>query len=114
MLGFLSPEAEFYECRFFEHISLADRILKEKYNIEDNLSVEELCSRGWIVIQSSFVGFTGTNIKKTTVITFSPKQEKWLYDHYDDFTYDQKIGLNLSLDINEMYKEDIELGNLKT
>lgn len=31
MLGFLSPEAEFYECIFFEHISLTDWILKEKY-----------------------------------------------------------------------------------
>lgn len=59
MLGFISPDGKFYECGFYEHISLADRLLEEVYKQQSNNPVDKLCKCGWVIIQSSFVGFAG-------------------------------------------------------
>lgn len=102
MTGFLSPEGEFYQCNTYGHITLADDILKEKYNIEANLSVEELCSHGWVVIQAGFIGFT---YGARNDLKFTKEQDKFLLSHMNDFSYGQQLSLNTTMEISNMLKE---------
>lgn len=103
MLGFLSPFGEFVQCNQFEHIKLADTILKEVYKQERNNPVDQLCKYGWIVIQDFFVGFAGDEMYHTPRIT--EEQMKWLEDNIKTFSYSQIIGLNLLFEINEILYE---------
>ena len=103
MLGFLSPNGELYSCNMYGHITLADKILKEKYNIECNLSVEKLCSKGWIAIQSGFIGFTGDLCSS---LIFTKEQDEFLLSNMDEFSYGQQISLKTTMEISNMYKEE--------
>ena len=103
MLGFVSPEGEFYECNFFEHIKLADELLEKVYKQQSNNPVDNLCKRGWIVIQSSFIGFAGDDAYNTPQLT--KEQKRWLEENAQEMSYDQRIGLNLCLEINDMLYE---------
>ena len=103
MLGFVSPEGKFYECGYFEHIKLADKLLENIYKYQSNNPVDQLCKFGWVIIQSSFIGFAGDDAYHTPQLT---KEEKsWLEEHEEQMTYDQRIGLNLCLEINDMLYE---------
>lgn len=103
MLGFLSPFGKFFKCGYFEHMSLADTLLKDVYKEESNNPVDKLCKHGWVAIQSSFIGFAGDNTYHTPQLTF--EQKEWLKDHEDIFSYDQKIGLQMCIEINDMLYE---------
>ncbi len=104
MLGFLSPEGEFYECGYFEHMKLAEKLLREKYNCSSNRPVDKLCRFGWVVLQSSFIGFSGDDAYGTP--EFKGRQKTWLEDHRKQMAYDQLIGLDLCLEINDLLYED--------
>lgn len=103
MLGFLSPEGKFYKCDFMEHLSLAEELLDKIYKQQSNNPVDKLCKCGWIVIQSSFIGFAGDDAYHTPRVTKAQKQ--WLEDNKNNLSYDQNIGLELCLEINEMLYE---------
>lgn len=103
MLGFVSPDGKFYECECFGHISLADKLLKEIYRQQSNNPVDKLCKLGWVVIQSSFVGFAGDNTYHTPQLT--KEQKQWLKEKESIMSYEQHIGLKLCLEINEMLDE---------
>lgn len=103
MLGFLSPFGKFFKCKYFEHLSLADALLKDVYKEESSNPVDVLCKHGWIVIQSSFIGFAGDDAYHTPQIT--REQKEWLVDHEDVLSCDQKIGLELCVEINDMLYE---------
>jgi hypothetical protein len=105
MLGFVSPEGKLYSCNMYGHISLADKILKEIYSIECNLSVEKLCAKGWIIIQSGFIGFTG---HLCTSLTITKEQDDFLIENIKEFSYGQQLSLSITMEINNMYKEDVE------
>jgi hypothetical protein len=91
----------------YGHITLADNILKEQYGIECNLSVEKLCSLGWIAIQSGFIGYTGAQVIN---LIFTKEQEEFLLNKYDEFSYGQQVSLKTTLEISNMLKEDVQLG----
>ena len=103
MLGFISPDGKFYECGFYEHISLADRLLEEVYKQQSNNPVDKLCKCGWVIIQSSFVGFAGDDAYHTPQLT--REQKLWLEENESKMSQDQHIGLKLCLEINEMLYE---------
>lgn len=103
MLGFVSPEGKFYECGYFEHIKLADELLEKGYKQQSNNPVDNLCKHGWVVIQSSFIGFAGDDAYNTPQLT--REQKEWLNENWQKMSYDQQIGLNLCLEINEMLYE---------
>ena len=46
MLGLLSPDGKFFECKYGKHTETADKILKEYYNETSYLPVESLCKKG--------------------------------------------------------------------
>lgn len=104
MLGFLSPFGKFFECEYFKHLSLADTLLKDVYKEESNNPVDKLCKYGWVVIQSSFIGFAGDDAYRTPQLT--REQKTWLNNHKDMLSYDQKIGLKLCIEINDMLYEE--------
>lgn len=81
MLGFLSPFGIFFKCKYFEHLSLADTLLKDVYKKESNNSVDMLCKHNWVVIQSSFIGFAGDDVYYTLQLT--RQQKEWLIDYKD-------------------------------
>lgn len=103
ILGFLSPSGMFYECKYFEHLSLADMLLDELYKDQSNNPVDKLCKYGWVVIQSSFIGFAGDDAYHTPQLT--REQRKWLEENKNDMSYDQRIGLELCTEINDMIYE---------
>ena len=98
MLGFLSPFGKFFKCEYFEYLSLADILLKDIYKEESNNSVDKLCKYGWVVIQSSFIGFAVDDPNHTSQLT--SEQIEWLIDHRNVLSYDQKIGLELCIKTN--------------
>lgn len=104
MLGFLSPFGKFFKCKYFEHLLLADTLLKDVYKKESNNPVDTLCKYGWVVIQSSFVGFAGDDAYHTPQLT--REQREWLIDHKDILSYEQNIGLELCIEINDMIYEE--------
>lgn len=103
MLGFLSPEGKFYDCQYFAHISLADKLLGEVYKQQSSNSVDKLCRLGWVVVQSSFIGFASDVRYHTPQLTREQKQ--WLEENKDKMSYSQHIGLELCLELNEMLYE---------
>lgn len=66
-------------------------------------SMDKLCKFGWVVIQSSFIGFAGDDAYHTPQLTREQKQ--WLKENESNMSYDQRIGLELCLEINEMLYE---------
>lgn len=103
MLGFLSPSGIFYECKYFGHLSLADTLLEEIYKEKSNNPVDRLCKHGWVVIQSSFIGFAGDDAYHAQQLTI--KQKEWLEKNENDMSYDQKIGYEICVGINNMLYE---------
>lgn len=103
MLGFISPDGKFYECEYYTHMKLADELLEKVYKQQSNKPVDKLCKFGWVVIQSSFIGFTGDDAYHTPQLTREQKQ--WLKENESNMSYDQRIGLELCLEINEMLYE---------
>ena len=103
MLGFVSPEGKFYECGYFEHIKLADELLNKVYNQQSNNPVDKLCKNGWVIIQSSFIGFSGDDMYHTPQLT--KEQKDWFEENSQKISYDQQISLNLCLEINGMLYE---------
>lgn len=104
MLGFLSPFGKFFKCEYFGHLSLADTLLKDVYKKESNNPVDTLCKYGWVIIQSSFVGFAGDDAYHTPQLT--REQREWLIDHKNILSHDQNIGLDLCIEINDMLYEE--------
>lgn len=103
MLGFVSPEGKFYECGYSKHIKLADKLLNDVYKQQSNNPVDKLCKLGWVVLQSSFIGFAGDDAYSTPQLT--KEQKSWLEEHGEQMTFDQRTGLNLCLEINDMLYE---------
>lgn len=100
ILGFLSPDGVFYKCDFYGHMELASRLLNEIYNRESNTPVDTLCRCGWVVIQDSFVGFSGDEIYHVPQLTI--EQKKYLENKADEMSIAQRIGLKMCLEINEI------------
>ena len=103
MLGFISPDGKFYKCEYYAHMKLADELLEKIYKQQSNKPVDKLCKLGWVVLQSSFVGFAGDDGYYTPQLTREQKQ--WLEENEQNMSYDQRIGLKLCLEIDEMLYE---------
>lgn len=99
MLGFLAPSGKFFECEYFSHINLATDLLEKVYKQQSNNPVDKLCKHGWIVIQSSFIGFSGDNFYHTPKLT--KEQKEWLEDNKNDMSYNQQTGLKLCLELDK-------------
>lgn len=100
MLGFLSPSGVFHECDYHGHMPLADRLLEQMYHVKSNNPVDKLCRFGWVVIQSSFVGFAGDDAYNSPELT--KEQILWLEERKNKMTVTQCLSLKLCLEINEV------------
>lgn len=87
MLGLLSPEGRFFECKYGKHMELADKILNEKYGEESYLPVEALCIKGWISIQESFLGFVMDRM--FCIPNPTKEQLEWLYNNEKNMNLEQ-------------------------
>lgn len=69
--------------------------MEKVYKQQSNNPVDNLCRRGWVVIQSSFIGFEGDDAHNTPQFTREQKNE--LEENEQKMSYDQQIDLNLTL-----------------
>lgn len=100
MLGFLSPEAEFYPCKYYGHLDLAHTLLQTHYGVTQYNEVEKLCDSGWCIIQDGFVGFTGWHNE-----TYTTQQEDWFAEHYDELGLAQQIAYKTTKELSDLIKE---------
>lgn len=87
MLGLLSPDGKFFECKYGKHTETADKILKEYYNETSYLPVESLCKKGWMSIQRNFCGFVLDKMYHLPAMTY--EQKVWLSSHIQDMNIEQ-------------------------
>lgn len=99
LLGFVDPDGNFYQCKKYGHEGLADTLLEKFYGIKSNLSIESLCEYGWMVIQSQYVGFI---LNKSMKLSFTKKQEQFLVNNFNVFTYGQIKGIELAYELSNM------------
>lgn len=103
MLGFLSPSGKFYECAHFGHIKLADDLLSKYFKIHTYNPVDTLCAKGWVVLQSEFIGFSVPELKRAPKLT--AEQKEWLLNNEQKITGRQRSRLALCLEINNILYE---------
>ena len=103
MLGFLSPSGEFFQCEYRGHLTLADKLLMDFYDQESNNPVDKLCRCGWVIIQSSFIGFAGDNAYHIPQLT--KEQKSWLEESEDRMTHSQRVSLELCKGIDSVLYE---------
>ena len=94
VLGFVAPFGEFYECLPFEHIKLANDLLRKMYKAQN----------GWIVLEKDFVGFIDDDIHNICPLTNSQKQ--WLKENREKTPVSQRLLLDKCLEIDEMLYGD--------
>ncbi|MBO5435931.1 hypothetical protein J6A31_09065 [bacterium] len=99
MLGFLSPSGKFHECNYYGHLDLANTLLQTHYHSTRNDEVETLCDLGWVVIQSTFIGFAGNRHR-----TYTLAQEQWFDEHYNKLSTDQKRVYDDTRELSDLLK----------
>lgn len=106
ILGFLSPEGKFHKCEYFYHHALADELLWDLYREKSNIPEGRLCEHGWVIIQSSFIGFTNSR-HMIVRPTLTKEQREWLENNTHRLHYEQRSALEDFFEIENMYKEEI-------
>lgn len=101
MLGFLSPDGEFYQCKYYGHLDLANEILQKRYKTFRHNEVETLCDLGWAIIQDGFVGFVGWHNQ-----TYTTQQDEWFVNHYNKMELAQKQAYDTTKEISDLLKEE--------
>lgn len=101
MLGFLSPNGDFINCKEYSHISTAERILTEHLGyIGVTNAVDTLCSLGWVVIQNTFVGFA--SFRTLHFCTLTEAQRDFIEQHWTELSTPQKQSYNILKTIVEL------------
>lgn len=103
MLGFLSPQGEFFECERAEHIPLADKILRDVYRIGSDTPVDKLCACGWVTMQDLFVGFVCDDISHCPKLSY--EQKDWLITNKCNMSHSQLVSLKMCFEINGLLYE---------
>ena len=99
IIGFLSPNGEFVECKELEHS--AKRICEEN-NIETNNFERELANRGWCFFQKNYAGIPA-DIKPLPFIT--DEQVDWIIKNYENINRKQRYFISEKLKHDEIYKK---------
>lgn len=95
LIGFISPEGDFYECASWEHTSKATTLCEKLYNKEFYIrqdAEDYLLSLGYLVLRARDAYMSYLNGDKWIVL--SDKQIAWLTDKADNFNDGQKKDLN--------------------
>lgn len=105
LLGFVSPNGKFFECDYYGHLSLADKLLEDVYRQKSNVPVDMLCKFGWVVVQGSFIGFT-INFSNYNFHTqqLTAEQRQWLELNKDKMSREQLTSLQICLEIDDLNK----------
>lgn len=102
MIGFLSPEGEFFECVSWGHTSKATELCEKLYNKIFHIGIDAedyLLSLGYLVLRIKDAYMSYINGDKWIVL--SDKQIAWLTDNADCFNDGQKKDLNEILNDQE-------------
>lgn len=100
LIGFLSPQGEFVECKYTEHSSMAETILSE-LRITTKNPEEEIANLGWIFLQSNFAGIPSTVDNN---IPLTDAQINWIEKNYEKLNKKQKYFISEKLKKDEICK----------
>lgn len=96
LIGFLSPEGNFYECSSWEHTSKAAELCEELYSKTfhiGQIAEDYLLSLGYMVlrVRDAYMAYLDKDKKW---IVLSGKQIEWLTTNADSFNEGQKKDIN--------------------
>lgn len=104
MIGFLSPDAVFYECTSWGHSSKAREIYEELYNEHCYCHAEDhLLSLGYLVLRARDAYRRSWRDDKWAALT--EKQLEWIKTHIEEFTEMTKKDLSEMLFDQERMKK---------
>lgn len=73
------------------------------YDQESNNPIDKLCRCGWVIIQSSFIGFAGDNAYHVPQLT--KEQKSLLEESKDHMVHSQRVSLELCKGIDSVLYE---------
>ena len=98
LIGFLSPEGEFFKCDSEEHHLLATKLIENfEYNQTNNCQIE-LANNGWCFFQTNFAGIPA---ETSPVPKISDSQAKWIEANYDKLNRKQKYFISEKLKLDD-------------
>lgn len=93
MIGFLSPEGQFYECESYGHLGKVKEICTSLFN----KSFPHIVAYEDCLLENGFVVIQARSIYKSVKHVLTDKQIIYLYDNYKSLNSMQKKAISLIL-----------------
>ena len=100
-VGILAPDGKLIPCESYDHLNIADKLVKEmEHPVNNKLEAEEYLQQlGYIVVRARDVyGLIGYLDDNDQLICLTNAQKRWLEENYDNFPIEKQRSIDDLLD----------------